>query len=80
MCCSEANEAVGVKNTLPQCLFGRRLSIHSGKKIVVDKKEYQSGGLYVPFPVDYEQPFEHEIETIDHGWCIVQNVGRLSLS
>ena len=40
-----------------------------GRKIVVDKKEYQSAGLYVPFPSDYEQPFQEEIEDIDR-WVV----------
>jgi len=37
-----------------------------GRTLTVDKKKYQSGGLYVPYPADYNAPFRGEMETVEN--------------
>lgn len=46
-----------------------------GRTITIDKKKYQSGGLYVPYPLDYHHPMQNEIESISKWVVHCQSCG-----
>jgi len=46
-----------------------------GRKITIDKKEYQSAGLYVPYPLDFANPMQSEIDSIDRWVAHCQDCG-----
>ena len=81
VCCSEANEAVGVKNTLPQCLFGRRSlnTLREEKSSLIRKNTSRVVCMFL-FQLITNNRLSMRLKPSIDGWCIVQNVGRLSLS
>ena len=63
----------------PQTGMRQALSTYvPGKEIHIDKKKYQSGGVYVPFPEDFENRFDGEFDKIRDHVLVCDECGVLT--